>query len=244
MSGPGGSVTKRDDRRDARRKQFQERQRQRQLERQRKIRRQRMIRGAIIGGSVLIVALLAFFVIHGASSGGSGGNNANTPAVVHGTGTYANNPATGETRDGMQCYATEQTQQHIHAYLAIYANGQPVTVPAGTGIPQSANCIYPLHVHDGEENIIHIEAPNTDTYTLGAFFDIWGEALSANQVMDYKADASHPLVFEVFDANGKMTKVTSNPLDIALKEHETVVVLYNSPNVTPQPYANWSQFGL
>lgn len=236
-------MTKRDDRRDARRKQFQERQRQRQIERQRKIRRQRMIRGAIIGGSVLIVALLAFLVIHGASGGG-GSANSNTPAVVHGTGTYANNPATGETRDGMECYATEQTQQHIHAYLAIYANGQPVTVPAGTGIPQSANCIYPLHVHDGEENIIHIEAPNTDTYTLGAFFDIWGEALSANQVMDYKADASHPLVFEVFDANGKMTKVTSNPLDIALKEHETVVILYNSPNVTPQPFANWSQFGL
>ena len=61
---------------------------------------------------------------------------------------------------------------------------------------------------------------------------------------DYKADASHPLVFEVFDANGKMTKVTSNPLDIALKEHETVVILYNSPNVTPQPFANWSQFVL
>ncbi len=66
-------------------------------------------------------------------------------------------------------------------------------------------CLYPLHVHDGEPNIIHIESPIQKTYTLGNFFDIWGQPLSATQVMGNKTDSTHKLVFEVFDASGKLT---------------------------------------
>jgi hypothetical protein len=237
MTGPGGTTTKRDQRRDSRRAQFQQRQLERQRERQRRLRQQRMTRAGIIGAGVLVLALVVFLVIH-ATAGGSSG-----PVIIHGTGTYTS-PATGETRDDIGCAPAEQLVYHIHAYLYIYVNGQPIVIPGGTGIPSGANCLYSLHVHNGETNIIHIEAPSPGIYTLGAFFDIWGEQLSKTQVMGYKADASHPLTFDVFDANGKKTQVRGNPLDIQLQNHETMVILYNSPGITPQPFTGWAQYGL
>lgn len=238
MSGPGGTKTRRDQRRNTRRAQYEERVRQRQLETQRRLRRQRMQRYAIYAATALVVILigvLIFTAVHGAS----GGAKSSGPVIIHGTGTQTQ-PAAGQTIDGMKCDPNEQVAQHIHAYLLIYVNGQQYTVPGATGIPAGANCIYPLHVHDGQDNIIHVESPDpTAVYTLGAFFDIWGEPLNATQMAGFKADAQHQLVFEVFDANGKLTKWTNNPLDLQIKAHETIVILYNSPNVTPQPYTTW-----
>jgi len=197
-----------------------------------------MQRYTIYAVSALVVILIGVLIISAVHNAG-GGSTTSGPAIIHGTGTQTQ-PASGETRDGMQCDANEQVAQHIHAYLQIYVNGQQYTVPGGTGIPAGANCFYPLHVHDGQDNIIHIESPNpTAVYTLGAFFDIWGQPLSATQMAGFKADAQHPLVYEVFDSSGKLTKWTSNPLDLQLRAHETIVILYNSPNVTPQPYTNW-----
>ena len=236
MSGPGGATTKRDQRRDARRQQFQQRQLERQRERARQIRNKRIRQGSLIGGAVLLIALLAVllsvFVFH------VGGGSSTHPSRQSG----ALAPADGRAIDGMTCLSQEGVAQHIHAYLDIYINGQAQTVPGGVGIPAAANCIYPLHVHDGEPNIIHVESPNaTQVYTLGQFFDIWGQHLSSAQVEGDTASASHPLVFEVFNANGQLSRVTSDPRQIALAEHETIVILYNSPNVQPKPF-DWSTF--
>ena len=116
-------------------------------------------------------------------------------------------------------------------------------MPPNTGIINTTNgaCFYPLHVHSdtGDENIIHEESPNHDTYTLGAFFDVWGQRLSRTQVLGYKADATHKLTFVTFDENGKKTVVTGNPLSIKFTPHETIYILYNSPNVKPQPYTQF-----
>jgi hypothetical protein len=233
MSGPGGSTTKRDQRRENRREQFRQRQVERQRERERRIRQQRLRRGALWGGGILIVAVIIGLVVHAATSGSQ-----QPGKVITGTGTYTT-PPNGQTRDGMSCMTTEGTALHIHSYLEIYVNGQPVTVPPGTGIVGNS-CLYPLHVHDGEPGIIHVESPVQATYTLGAFFDIWGQPLSKTRVMQYTADASHPLVFEVFDANGHLSKVMGDPLSVPLQAHETIVILYNSPNVQPKPYTNWT----
>jgi hypothetical protein len=143
----------------------------------------------------------------------------------------------------MSCLGTEGTVTHIHMYLEIYVNGQQVQVPANTGIIQESNgneCFYPLHVHDGEPNIIHEESLIQATYTLGAFFDVWGQPLSKTQVMQYRADATHALVFEVFDANGKLTTYTGDPLSLPFHAHDTIVILYNSPNVKPVPFTAWN----
>lgn len=244
MSGPGGSTTKRDQRREARRQQLRERQLVRQRERQRQIRNQRLRVGGIIGSIILVIALVAVLLVATHQS----------PSPSGSTGLH---PANGQVVDGMTCTSSEQLVFHIHSYLAIYANGQPVTVPPGVGIvapPGSGEaalgsngltqCIYPLHVHDTEPNIVHIESPVKKTYTLGNFFDIWGQPLSATQMMGNKTDSTHKLMFYVFDASGKMTQVTSDPRAIALGEHESVVILYNSPNVQPKPFTDWSKYNL
>ena len=71
MSGPDGSPTKRDARRNARRAQFEIQQAERRRERERRIRRQRVQTYAIIVISILIVLMVAFLIIHAVI--GSGG---------------------------------------------------------------------------------------------------------------------------------------------------------------------------
>jgi hypothetical protein len=72
MTGPDGSMTNRDNRRNARRAQFEMRQAERHLERERKIRRQRLQRFAIVGG-IIVFLLISFFIIHAVI--GSGGTS-------------------------------------------------------------------------------------------------------------------------------------------------------------------------
>jgi hypothetical protein len=243
MSGPGGSTTKRDQRRDSRRQQLQQRQLARQRERQRQIRNQRIRLGSIVGGAVLLVALIAVLIV--THQGPSASNNTGLK------------PATGQVVDSMECTTGEQLVFHIHAYLEIYVNGEPVTVPPGVGIvspPGSGisalgssgalQCFYPLHVHDTEPNIIHVESPIQKVYTLGNLFDVWGKQLSGTQVMGNPVDGAHQVKYVVYDASGKMIQVTTDPRAIGLADHETVVILYNSPNVQPKPFTDWAKYKL
>lgn len=241
MTGPGGSQTNRDKRRLTRQQQLRERQLQRQREIQRKLRQQRIQRISIATAGVLVVALIAFLIVH-ATIGSSGPSTSTSGTTITGTGVYTT-PVDGTPRDTMSCLGTEGTVIHIHMYLEIYANGVQVPVDPNTGIIQGQNgtpCFYPLHVHAGEDNIIHEESPTDATYTLGAFFDVWGKPLSKTQVMQYKADATNSLTFEVFDGNGKLTKYTGDPLNLPLHAHDTIVILYNSPNAKPFAFTNWS----
>lgn len=235
MSGPGGTTTKRDQRRDTRRAQFQQRQAERKRVRERQLRNQRIRRYSIIAGGILLIAVVAFFVVNAVISAGK--------PKTH---TQYTSPATGETREGLSCLTSEGATQHFHVYLAIYANGQQVQIPGNTGIvQQSANsgCLYPLHIHSdaGDDNILHIESPTNDTYTLGQFYAIWGQTLTKTQTGDYKADATHKLVFETVDDKGKVTTVTGDPWNIKLAPHETIYVLYNSPDVKPAQFTKWLQ---
>lgn len=238
MTGPGGSSTNRDKRRLTRQQQLQQRQLERQRERQRKLRQQRIQRISVIAAGVIVVALIAFLIVH-AAIGSGGGTVGSSTTTITGTGTYTT-PVDGSTRDGMACSTSEGSVIHIHAYVEIFVNGQQVQAPPNTGIVLNQNCLYPLHVHDGEPNIIHIESPVQATYTLGAFFDIWGQPLSTTKFMGNTVDASHPLVIKLYDGNGKLTTYTGNPLSVPITAHETIVILYNSPNAQPTPFTNWN----
>ena len=97
--------------------------------------------------------------------------------------------------DGIGCQTSEQTLFHIHAHLTVFVNGSPRQVPSGIGIPgahaqqtaagsvrrRSGTCFYWLHTH-AADGIIHIESPVQRTYTLGEFFDEWGQPLGPGQV--------------------------------------------------------------
>ena len=241
MSGPDGEITERDRRRETRRQQYLQRQEQARRARQQKIRNQQLRQWGLIGGGAVVLLLVLVLIIHAVTTSG-------TPPSP-----YWQHPAQGQTVDGIPCQTSEQVAVHYHAYLKVYIDGSQVQVPGGIGIPTStdgfAKCLYWLHVHTGENNFIHIEAPPNQAntkFTVKQFFDIGGESLGGTSFMGKTIDGNRKLVTEVFDANGKPVQTANGADDagkIVLSNHETVVLLYNSPNVKATPNTDWSPVG-
>jgi len=214
-----GSITNKDRRSETRNTQRQQRNREAQREQARRKRGQRIIQSSLVAGGVVLFAVILYFVINANSTNSS--SNAG-PKVI----------------DGIACQTSEGAVTHIHTALKMYVNGQQSPIPAGIGINNAPSCLYALHTH-ATNNIIHVEAPDQKTYTLGQFFDIWGQPLSRTQVANNNSDATNGLTFAYFDANGKLIPYTGDPRVLPLADHETVVVLYNSPTVHPTPFTDW-----
>jgi hypothetical protein len=97
--------------------------------------------------------------------------------------------------DGVQCKPGEQLAYHIHAHLAVFDNGTLYALPPGIGIPGSqvedspqygpvavgGQCYFWLHTHTSD-GVIHIESPERRIFTLGDFFGVWRQPLSADRV--------------------------------------------------------------
>jgi hypothetical protein len=145
--------------------------------------------------------------------------------------------ATGQAVDGITCDTNEQTIFHIHAHLTVFVNGTPRQVPAGIGIPgaaatataagpfiSSGNCFYWLHTH-APDGIIHIESPVHRSYTLGEFFDEWGQPLGPDQVGPVRGH-----VTAIY--NGKV--FLKNPRDIPLTAHAQIQLEVGTPLVAPE----------
>src|SRR5215472_17779363 len=169
------------------------------------------------------------------SAGSTGPEQVPIPAAAPLTGTSTK--ATGQRVDGIGCDTSEQTLFHIHAHLTIFVNGSPRQVPAGIGIPGakaqntpqgpfigSGNCFYWLHTH-AADGIIHTESPIQRTYTLGNFFDEWGQPLGPGQV---GPDKGH--VTAIY--NGHLYE--GNPRDIPLTKHAQIQLEVGTPLVAPE----------
>ncbi len=134
----------------------------------------------------------------------------------------------GGEAEAVGCSRTEQLTYHVHAHLAIFVEGQPVTVPANIGL--RATCISWLHTHDAG-GVIHVEAPSAHTYLLGSFFQVWGQPLDAAHLLDRAVDGQHEL--RVF-VNGQ--PYAGAPERIPLTPHTVVVLEYGPPYVPPPPF--------
>jgi hypothetical protein len=169
------------------------------------------------------------------SAGPKGPEQVPIPSAAPLTGTSTK--ATGQKVDGIGCDTSEQTLFHIHAHLTIFVNGSPRQVPAGIGIPGakaqntpqgpfigSGNCFYWLHTH-AADGIVHIESPVQRTYTLGNFFDEWGQPLGPGQV---GPDKGH--VTAIY--NGHLYE--GNPRDIPLTKHAQIQLEVGTPLVAPE----------
>lgn len=149
----------------------------------------------------------------------------------------ATGPTSGGKISGISCdtgeHVSATSDHHYHAHLEILYQGTEVSVPAQIGIPSDAAqpCFYWLHTHD-TTGVIHIEAPAGDDhgFTLGQFFDIWGQKLSGNQVAYFKTDANHQMKVWV---DGQ--PYTGNPRDIVLKAHEQIVIEVGPGFTDPPP---------
>ena len=176
--------------------------------------------------AALLAGALAILVVGGGTSTESVPVLASTAAS-----------ASGEPIDGIQCDADGQLAYHVHAHLAVFVDGSARTIPAGIGIPADeaqgtpeeplvgASCIYWLHTH-AADGTIHIESPVEQTYTLGQFFDIWGEPLDASRV----GPASGAVTAYI---NG--TRWEGSPRDIPLTSH-AVLQLDVGRVVPPRPF--------
>ena len=131
--------------------------------------------------------------------------------------------ATGKTVDGISCDTTEQLVYHIHAHLTVFVNGAARQIPAAIGIPgaqaentptgpfiASGSCFYWLHTH-AADGIIHIESPVHRTYTLGDFFDIWGQPLGPDQVGPARGPVTAIYNHQVYRGNPRNIPLRSTP---------------------------------
>ncbi|HVZ23808.1 MAG TPA: hypothetical protein VG871_22195 [Vicinamibacterales bacterium] len=142
----------------------------------------------------------------------------------------------GQPVDGIEGSSREMLKVHIHAHLSIFDHGQQIAVPAGIGIVRpfqiergfvgSGNGFYWVHTHD-QTGIVHIESPDERKYTLGNFFDVWGEPLATDNVAGLKGPV-HAFV------DGK--PYTGNPRDIVLTAHEEITLEIGTPIVPPPSY--------
>lgn len=164
------------------------------------------------------------------------------------------NSATGQTVDGIECNAGEKTVAHVHTHLTIFVDGKARQIPYGIGIPgfqayeinpgspagpgafvETGTCFYWLHVH-ADDGIVHIESPSkTIGFTLGQFFDIWGQPLSTTQV---GPETGKVTVF--FTSPGKQPKLyTGDPRDLPLGDHYQIQLDVGTPIVAPVQVADW-----
>jgi hypothetical protein len=133
----------------------------------------------------------------------------------------------GQRIDGIACERTEQVLFHIHAHLTLFVDGEARQVPAGIGIGPGASCFMWLHTHVAD-GIVHTESPVTRTYTLGDFFDVWGQPLGSSRVGPARGQVTALVDGRVF---------AGDPRKIALRAHAQIQLDVGRPRVAPERIA-------
>jgi hypothetical protein len=148
------------------------------------------------------------------------------------------------------CDQLEHTQTHYHAAIQIVYQGVVHPIPSNIGIVTNSTgavtCYYWLHVHAANPNVIHIESPANDTFTLGQFFTVWTTWSKANGGPSQPLDATHvstitltpeqKLVVYIDLKDGKGPQLyAGDPKAIVLKAHEVITLEITPPEVTPPP---------
>jgi len=140
--------------------------------------------------------------------------------------------------DGIKCQQNERLAFHIHVHLTAFVDGKPRLIPAGVGIwPVQAQsgrvgqfavaqgeCLSWLATHFAD-GIIHVESPVKRGFTLGEFFDVWGEPLGPDV-----AGSAHGRVTALVDGS----VWTANPRSIPLYAHAQIQLEVGRPLVAPE----------
>ena len=148
--------------------------------------------------------------------------------IVSCGGTAAPSPTPTATRGAVPCGPTEVFTRHEHAHLTIVVRGQLRVVPAFIGITATSICW--LHTHD-TSGIIHIEAGDSRTFTLGDFFAVWRQPLSQT-VIDGERTGSG----ESIQATVNQQPYIGAPETMVLSNHEDIVLELGPPFLQIAPY--------
>jgi hypothetical protein len=141
--------------------------------------------------------------------------------------------ATGEPISGVSCDAMEGQRVHIHQHLVILDHGTEVAIPPNVGQVPAKRCLYWVHTHT-PDGIIHIEAPQDRSFTLGDFFKIWGQPLTRTTAAS--AHAAKGGLLRVW-VNGKAFK--GDPRKIVLAKHADIVIEAGPPFPKPPVFTTW-----
>jgi hypothetical protein len=166
-------------------------------------------------------------------------------------------PTTVAAAGGIPCDQLEHTQTHYHAALQIIHEGVLTPIPGGVGIQggeSSPTCFYWMHVHSANQDVIHIESPKDDAFTLSQFFAVWNawstnkggpkEPLDATHVSSFTLTPDEKLYVYVDAGDGKgATLFTGEPGTIVLKAHEVISLEITSGPATPPPGFDWTAAG-
>jgi hypothetical protein len=139
----------------------------------------------------------------------------------------------GQPVNGISCDAMEGQRLHIHQHIAILDHGKAVDVPPNVGQPAGRECLYWIHTHT-PDGVIHIEAPKDRSFTLGDFFDIWGQPLSKSEAASAHAAKGEHLKVWV-DGNA----YAGDPRAIKLAAHTDILIEAGPPFPKVAPFTNW-----
>jgi hypothetical protein len=145
---------------------------------------------------------------------------------------------TGSPVGGLNCGPAIQTVAY-YTQLSIWQNGTQIALPDRAGIVRDAagnlQCVYPVHTHTGDlSGRIHKEGPDNTTYTLGNFFAVWGEPLTAGNVAGL---TTTPMSVYIIDG-GAITQFTGDPATIELKSHRHIAIVLGTA-VAQLPFYTW-----
>ena len=165
--------------------------------------------------------------------------------------TVVNNKSTApQSAAGIPCDSLQHSQVHYHAAIQIVYQGAVHPIPSNIGIVTDSTgavtCYYWLHVHAANPNVIHIESPANQTFTLGQFFTVWttwskasggpSEPLDTTHVSTITLTPDQKLVVYIDKQDGKGAQLyTGDPKSIVLASHEVITLEITPPAVTPPP---------
>lgn len=142
----------------------------------------------------------------------------------------------GQPVDGIEGSSNEMLKTHLHAHLSLFYKGEQIAIPSGIGIVKphqvqngfvaGGKGFYWLHTHDAT-GIIHIESPDERLYTLGNFFNVWGQPLNEHDVAGLKGPVRAFVDGKPY--NGKLGT-------IRLQSHALITLVVGAPAVTPPRY--------
>jgi len=144
--------------------------------------------------------------------------------------------------NAIPCDRLQLTQVHYHAALQILVGGTPISIPTDLG--RTDSCSYWLHMHTGEEGIIHVEAPSARTYRLGDFFQVWSmwagkkELIDASHVSTISLRSDQKLLVYVDSGEGPQP-YSGDPGAIVLKNREVITLEITPPTADPPPGFDW-----
>jgi hypothetical protein len=135
---------------------------------------------------------------------------------------------------GISCDRMEGNRLHIHQHLTILDRGKETPIPFNVGQRPLSSCLYWVHTHT-PDGIIHIEAPKDRAFTLGDFFQVWGQPLSKTEAATARAPKGSALKVWV---DGKV--YTGDPTAIKLAAHTDIVIEAGPPFPKPPRFTSWN----